>query len=74
MAIDACYEGACVGAQATGLAMVAGAAANLARIPLAAALATTRGVPGVWIAIAATTVLKAPLKWLCFERAAAKRR
>jgi len=73
MAVDACYEGACVGAQATALAMVLSAAANVARVPMAARLAATRGVRGVWLAIALTTVAKAPLKWLCFRRAARRR-
>ena len=48
----------------------AGLVGNGLRIPLAALLATRMGmgVDGVWLAITLSTVLKAPLKWYCYER------
>ena len=74
MAVDAVYDGACVGAQDTRLASICGVVANLGRVPLAAALASTLGlgVTGVWLSISLSTMLKAPLKWACFSRTSRK--
>ena len=76
MAVDAVYDGGCVGNQDTVLAMCCGVAANLARVPLAALLAARLdlGVSGVWLAITLSTMLKAPLKWACFRRTARRPR
>lgn len=74
MAVDAVYDGACVGAQDTRLASICGVVANLGRVPLAAVLASTLGlgVTGVWLSISLSTMLKAPLKWACFSRTSRK--
>ena len=49
--------------------LVVGAVGNLVRVPLAFALLPRLGVEGVWWAIALSTLVKAPVKWLCFRRA-----
>ena len=69
MAIDAVYEGALTGVQQTLPVLLVGVVGNLLRVPLAIGLLPRFGVKGVWLAIAISTVLKAPVKWLCFRRA-----
>ena len=70
MAVEACFEGGCIGSQKTVLMMFTGLVGNGLRIPLAALLAGRMGmgVDGVWLAVTLSTILKAPLKWLCYER------
>jgi len=69
MAVEAVYEGALTGVQQTLPVLVVGAVGNLVRVPLAFALLPRLGVDGVWWAIALSTLVKAPVKWLCFRRA-----
>ena len=69
MAIEAVYEGALTGVQQTLPVLVVGAVGNLARVPLALFLLPRYGVTGVWLAIALSTLFKAPVKWWCFRRA-----
>ncbi len=68
-AVEACFDGGCIGAQRTVLSMVLGVLGNGLRIPLAALFASRYGVDGVWWAITLSTILKAPLKRWCFRRA-----
>ena len=72
MAVEAVYEGALTGMQRTLWVLAVGIVFNLGRIPLALWLVPRWGVEGVWIAIAISTVFKAPIKWLCFRLARPK--
>lgn len=67
MAIESVYEGALTGAQRTFPAFVATVFGSFLRIPLALALIPRFGVNGVWTAIALTTLVKAPAKYLAFR-------
>ena len=49
--------------------LLVGIVGNLLRVPLALLLLPRLGVLGVWWAIAVSTLIKAPVKWLCFRRA-----
>jgi len=69
MAIESVYEGALTGVQRTVAVLLVGIIFNLGRIPLALWLVRRWGVDGVWAAIAISTALKAPAKWLCFRYA-----
>uniref|UniRef100_A0A7S3K5A1 Multidrug-efflux transporter n=1 Tax=Aureoumbra lagunensis TaxID=44058 RepID=A0A7S3K5A1_9STRA len=69
MAIDSVYEGSLTGAQRTLPALVATVIGSFLRIPLALCLIPYFGVNGVWIAIAATTLFKAPAKYFAFRTA-----
>jgi len=71
-AVEACFDGGCIGAQRTVPSMVLGVLGNGLRIPLAALFAARHGITGVWWAITLSTILKAPLKRWCFKRAMAE--
>merc|ERR1711971_94294 len=69
MALEAVYEGALTGVQQTFAVLLVGTIFNIARVPLASCLSRHWGVEGVWAAIAISSALKAPAKWVCFRKA-----
>uniref|UniRef100_A0A7S0F9F8 Polysaccharide biosynthesis protein C-terminal domain-containing protein n=1 Tax=Pyrodinium bahamense TaxID=73915 RepID=A0A7S0F9F8_9DINO len=67
MGIELVMDGALVGAGDTLPSFVIGVILNFARLPMALLLRSSFGVNGVWIAIAASVVLKSGFKVLAFR-------
>jgi len=68
MALECAVEGAFTGTGVTYPVLVCAIVLNLARLPLAAALAPQFGVAGVWFTIVVTQIIKAVLKTVWLRR------